>query len=70
MPTPRPGLAAALPAVLCRSEAEAALLVRRLPVGERQRLRTAALCLARAQRVHNVQLPPPILRLLLAAAAE
>ena len=67
---PGPGLAAALPAVLCRSEAEAALLVRRLPVGERQRLRTAAPCLARAQHVHSLQLPSPILRLLLRAAAE
>ena len=57
-----------LPVVLRRSEAEAALLVSRLPPGERQRLRTTALCLARAQRVHGLQLPLHLLHPLLLAA--
>ena len=47
-PCPCPGLGAALPAVLARSEAGVSRLVARLTAGERQRLRTAALCLARA----------------------
>lgn len=60
VPCPCPGLAAALPAVLARSVDEAACLVRHLPEAERQRLHTAALCLGRAQRVHEVPLPPAI----------
>ena len=40
VPSPCPRLAAVLPAVLERSEAEAALLVRRLPPADRKRLRT------------------------------
>ena len=40
VPLPCPGLGAALPAVLARSEAEAALLVARLPASDHDRLRT------------------------------
>ncbi|KAL4421261.1 hypothetical protein ABPG75_010552 [Micractinium tetrahymenae] len=50
VPAPTPGLGAALPAVLQRSLAEAALLVARLPQAERQRLRCAALYLSHASR--------------------
>ena len=50
IPSPCLGIGTALPAVLQRSEAEAALLLRRMTTSERQRLRTLALCLARAQR--------------------
>ena len=62
-------LGAALPAVLARSEAEAGLLVRRLPAEERQRLRTAALCLERAQRRLGVELPGAVVGRVLALAA-
>lgn len=65
VPSPSPGLGAVLPAVLARSEAEAAALVARLPADERERLRTAALCLRRAERVHGAELPPEIARSLL-----
>ena len=61
------GLGAALPAVLARSPSEAAQLVARLTEGEKERLRTAALCLARAQRTLQLDLPPPLLRRLLAS---
>ena len=47
VPTPCPGLGAALPAVARRSRAEAGQLVRRLLPAERQRLRTSVLCLSR-----------------------
>jgi len=60
VPPPCPGLAAALPYVLVRSAAEAALLVAHLPAAERSRLRTAALCLHRAQAVAGVALPQPL----------
>lgn len=50
-------LAAALPAVLERSEAEAALLVALLPWPVRERLHVAALALHRAQRQAGVELP-------------
>ncbi len=56
LPYDVPGLGAALPAALHRSEAEAAQLVRHLLPADSQRLRTAALCLARAER--RGQLPP------------
>ena len=68
VPAPCPGLGAALPAVLARSEAEAALLAARLPAADRERLHTAALCLRRVEREHGLDLPPAILRLLLPAA--
>ena len=68
VPTPCPGLEAALPAVLARSEAEARLLVRHLPTAARKRMQTAALCLARMQQRRGA-LPPAIFsRLVLAAA--
>lgn len=57
VPSCCPGIGAALPAVLRRSPAEAALLVRHLPRSTRHRLRAAARCLARAQRQVGVQLP-------------
>lgn len=50
VPCPCPGLGRALPAVLARSEAEAAQLVARLPPGDGQRLRTSALSLHRRQQ--------------------
>jgi hypothetical protein len=50
VPQPCPGLGSALPAVLARSDFEARLLVAHLPPEEQRRLRTCALCLARAQR--------------------
>lgn len=69
VPSPCPGLAAALPAVLARSPEEAAQLVRRLAPAERQRLQLAALSLARAQRAHGVQLPGPVVWSVLVQAA-
>ena len=68
IPSPCPGLAAALPAVLKRSTAEAALLLARLPEAERCRLRTGALCLHRAQTVAGLALPQPLVWRILAAA--
>ena len=70
VPSPCSGLGAALPAVLARGEAEAALLVAHLPAAARRRLRTAALCLRRAERVHGLELPAALLRPLLLAAVE
>ena len=69
MPVPCPGLGAALPAVLARSEAEAGLLVQRLPAEEQHRLRTAALALGRAQRELGVALEPALVGRVLALAA-
>ena len=57
VPSPCPGLGTVLPAVLARSQAEAALLVARLPAADRARLRTFALCLNRLQRQLGVALP-------------
>jgi hypothetical protein len=68
VPTPCTGLGAALPAVLQRSADEAALLARHLPPSDHARLRTAALCLVRAQRRHDLPLPAPIIQRLLQAA--
>lgn len=68
VPSPCDGLGAALPAVLARSEAEAALLVSHLPAKACERLRTAALCIKRAERRWRVSLPAELLRPLLAAA--
>lgn len=67
---PQHSLAAALPAVLQRSEQEAALLMRCLPPEDRTRLRTLALCLARAQRQQCTPLPPVLVRRLLLTAAS
>ena len=68
VPAPCPGLGAALPAVLARSEAEAGCLVGRLPVKERAWLRTAALCLGRAQRMEGVELERVLMGRMLALA--
>lgn len=70
VPAPSPGLGAVLPAVLMRSKAEAEALVAHLPEADRQRLRTAALCLARAQRRCRVHLPAELAGPQLAAAVD
>ena len=70
VPAPCAHLGTALPAVLARSAAEAGLLVARLPAETRQRLRTGALCLGRAQREHRVELPAALVGQVLALAAE
>ena len=72
IPAPCPGLRTALPAVLRRSEAEAALLVRHMPDLERQCLRTLALYLGAAQRRGRLPLLPPAItdRLLADCAAH
>lgn len=57
VPTPCPGLGRALPFVLHRSEAEAALLVAPLPAADSARLRTFALALHRTQRRLGFHLP-------------
>lgn len=70
VPSPCPGIGAALPAVLHRSEAEAALLVARLPAAERRRMRTLALCIgAGARRGLLPPLPSVIAQRLLAEFA-
>lgn len=70
VPPPCLGLGAALPAVLQRSEAEAAQLVRHLPTADQRRLRTLALCLgAAAWRGLVPPLPTPIVHQLLAECA-
>ena len=68
VPAPCAGLLWALPAVLARSEAEAAALVRHLPVGERRRLQVAVLVLGRAGMRTSAPLPAPIVERLLFAA--
>lgn len=68
IPSPCPALAAVLPTVLRRSEAEAALLVARLPDIKRRRLRTAALALHRAQAEAGVALPQPLIWRILASS--
>eukprot|EP00887_Chlorella_sp_A99_P001704 scaffold8.g1704.t1 len=68
LPTPCPGLARALPAVLERSPAEAAQLVAHLPAFARGRLRTLALSLARVQRRLGLELPESVVRRILLAA--
>jgi hypothetical protein len=66
VPGPGPGLAAAaLPAVLQRSHAEAGRLVACLPVAERARLRLLALCLSRASQR---RLPAEISHMIMADA--
>lgn len=65
VPSPCPGLARALPAVLQRSEAEAALLVARLPAADRQRLQAFALALNRAQQQMGIDLPAGAVRYIL-----
>ena len=65
-----PPLAAALHAVLERSPAEARLLVQRLAARQRQRLRTFALCLVRAQRKARASLPAEVTGRILAMAGS
>ena len=60
VPSPCPGLAAVLPVVFRCSGAEAALLVAHLPPADRDRLRTAALCLNRRQHELGIYLPGPL----------
>ncbi|KAL4853586.1 Ankyrin repeat [Chlorella vulgaris] len=60
VPAPCPGLMRALPAVLARSTEQAGHLVQHLPPADVQRLRTAVLCLARAQKQSGVFLPTPV----------
>jgi hypothetical protein len=55
----------ALPAALAHSSVQASWLVQHLPPSDAERLRTAALCLARAQRRSLALLPTPLVRLLL-----
>lgn len=69
VPDPCAGLGAALPPTLERSADEAALLVARLPAADRQRLHTAALCLARVQPELRLQLPTPCVWRMLALSA-
>lgn len=66
LPTPCPGLGRALPAVLARSEAEAAVLVAHLPPADAARLRTAALSLHRLQRGLQLELPAHLVGRMLA----
>jgi hypothetical protein len=60
VPSPCRGLGRALPAALAHSSAQACSRVQHLPPADAERLRTAALCLARVQRCQKVQLPTPI----------
>ena len=70
VPAPCAGLLRALPAVLARSEAEAAALVAHLPADEQQRLQqrltAAAGALARPTGRSGAQLPPDVRRRVLA----
>lgn len=67
IPKAVPGLGAALPAVLRRSEAEATQLVRHLVAADGVRLCTAALCLARVERCGQLPpLPTPLVQCILA----
>lgn len=68
VPAPCAGLERALPAALAHSEAQAAQLVARLPEEAKQRLRTAALALARQQRRWRVALPGSIVAQLMVLA--
>ena len=62
VPAACPGLGRALPAALERSAAQAAQVVQHLPAADKQRLRTATLCLLRAQRATCVALPGEVAR--------
>lgn len=70
LPGELPGLGAALPAVLARSEAEAACLVARLPAAERMWVQAAMLSLARVQRRTQLPVPAPALQLIVSLAVE
>jgi hypothetical protein len=60
VPAPCPGLLRALPAVPAHSAEQARHLVQHLPPADVQRLRTAALCMARAQKQSAVALPSAV----------
>eukprot|EP00887_Chlorella_sp_A99_P000622 scaffold5.g622.t1 len=68
LPSPCPGLACALPAVLARSPAEAAQLVAHLPPLAQSRLHMLALSLAHLQRRLDLELPEGVVRRILVAA--
>lgn len=71
VPSPCPILGVVLPAVLQRSEAEAAQLVRCLPPADQQRLRTLTLCLAAAARRGLLPpLPADVVRLSLVTVVQ
>jgi len=65
VPRPCPGLGRALPAVVQRSEAEAAALVVHLPPADSARLRAFALALHCAQRFLHIHLPSAVVHRLL-----
>ena len=62
------GLGSALPAVLARSEVEAALLLAHLSPADAERLRTAALSLHRVQRSLQLSVPAALVGRMLALA--
>ncbi|KAL4859381.1 Ankyrin repeat [Chlorella vulgaris] len=66
VPAPCPGLLRALLAVLAHSTEQAGHLVQHLPPADVQRLRTAALCLARAQKQSGLFLPTASVWMILA----
>lgn len=68
IPSPCPGLGRALPARLAVSPEQARQVVRRLPPADQLRLRSAALCMHRAQHVTGTALPGPIVSRILAMA--
>ena len=70
LPSHCPGLGRALPAALAHSATQASRLVRRLPPGNAERLRTFALCLARVQRRSGIQLPVAIVDVLLSQSID
>lgn len=59
-----------LPAVLARSEAEAAQLLAHLPLADEQRLSAVLLCLRLMERRHGTLLPDEVFFPLLLAACE
>ncbi|PSC73592.1 4-hydroxy-3-methylbut-2-enyl diphosphate reductase [Micractinium conductrix] len=69
VPAGCPGLAGALRAALWSSPQQAQQLVARVPRSDAQRLRAAALCLARAQRAADAPLPVALLQHILCLAA-
>jgi hypothetical protein len=70
LPADLPGLEAALPTVLARSEAEAAILMARLPAEKRAFLRAAMLSLARLQRITQLSIPAPALQHIVSLAVQ
>lgn len=64
-PNPRLSLASLVPAVLARSEAEAAVRVAHLPADDKACLRTAALCLHRSEETMELQLPREVVQRIL-----